>query len=73
MLAAGPPKKEYEVGEHVLAQGWASKDTGVILEIDWIYHYRPGKYTWGYRIKWDNDGPGLAFIFIPQGYLRKIT
>lgn len=67
------PKKEYSIDEKVEVQGWVGKDTGIIIDIDWIYHRRSERHTWGYKIKYDNEGPGLAFIYVPEGYLRKYT
>jgi hypothetical protein len=66
------PAKKYFKGERVKVCGWGSEDTGVIEAIDWIHHYRADAWCWGYKIVFENGGPGLAFTYIPEGYLRKL-
>ncbi len=65
-------KQQYEIGERVEASGWTRSDFGEVEAVDWIYHSRSYSYCWGYKIKFEGEGPGLAFTFIPEGYLRKI-
>lgn len=61
---------KYSVGDRVKSTSWSgSSDTGEIIEIKWIYHSRDFVWKWGYRIRWDNNGPGWAAKFIPEGYL----
>lgn len=60
----------YSVGDRVKSTSWGGgSDTGEILEIKWIYHNRDHVWRWGYRIRWDNKGPGWAAEFIPEVYL----
>ena len=63
--------QKYEIGEYVTASGWVGEDTGTIVDTQWIYHNRLGEHCWGYKIKFEGDGPGLNFNYIPEGYLRK--
>ncbi|MBS3124040.1 hypothetical protein J4437_05400 [Candidatus Woesearchaeota archaeon] len=65
-------KQKYSLEEKVEVCGWVSKDTGTIEDIKWIYHSRLGEYTWGYKVKLDNNKPVLNFSYIPEGYLRKL-
>jgi hypothetical protein len=65
-------KPKYQMLERVKCRGWSgSADFGVIIGIKPIYHIRARRWTWGYKIKWENNGPGLTFEFVPQGYLEK--
>ncbi len=61
----------YRVGERVKVLGWVGKDYGIIKELKVIYHNRLGDLTWGYRVGYEKDGPGLTMDYVPEGYLRK--
>lgn len=65
-----PPK--YSLEERVRVQGWVSTDFGKVKEIKTVYHNRLDQYVWGYRIEYEGEGAGFAFVFIPEGYLRKL-
>jgi len=65
-------KPKYEIGEKVEIQGWAGKVLGIILDIAETYHKRFYEYTWGYKIKFIAKDAGFNFIYIPEGYLRRI-
>ena len=65
-------KPKYSIGQQVKVQGWLRHDFGKILEIRQVYHRRLGEVTWGYRMEYEGDGPGLAFTFVPEGYLSKV-
>ena len=65
-------KPKYEIGEEVEIQGWGGKALGIILDIEEIYHRRLYEYTWGYRIKYIGKDAGLTFVYVPEGYLRRI-
>lgn len=68
------PTPKYIVGQKVKVCGWGSSDIGTIAEIKWIFHNRLGEYVWGYRItNYKENGPGLTFIFVPEGYLRNLN
>lgn len=64
--------QKYALDEKVKVCGWVREDTGIVTDIQWIYHQRMYEYTWGYKIKFDGEGAGLTFTHIPEGYLRKI-
>jgi hypothetical protein len=68
-----PPEPKYALNERVKCLGWGGSDFGTIVGIRWIYHMRLFEYTWGYKINWENNGPGLSFEYVPEGYLRKIA
>ncbi len=63
---------KYSIDERVEASGWMTTAFGKIVEIKWIYHTRLDEWTWGYKIVWENKGPGLALVFVPEGYLKKV-
>ena len=65
-------KPKYEIGEEVEIQGWAGKVLGIILDIAETYHKRFYEYTWGYKIKFIGKDAGLIFVYVPEGYLRRI-
>lgn len=71
VLVDGRPPQKYAIGERVQASGWVSSDFGTVEDISWIYHSRLNEYAWGYRIKFEGEGPGLTFTYIPEGYLGK--
>ena len=48
------------------------KALGIILDIEEIYHRRLYEYTWGYRIKYIGKDAGLTFVYVPEGYIRRI-
>lgn len=69
--ASNEPKK-YKIGERIKCSGWGGNvDFGEIIEIKWIFHARLNRWTWGYKVNWENNGPNLAFVFSPEGYLEK--
>lgn len=64
-------KPKFIIGQRVTVTGWGgTADSGEIVSLKWIYHIRLNKWTWGYEIVWENNGPGFSFVFIPEGYLR---
>lgn len=65
-------EQKYSIGERVKVQGWASFDHGMVQDIQWMYHIRLEEYTWGYRVEYEGSGPGLVFVYVPEGYLRKV-
>jgi hypothetical protein len=65
-----PPK--YSTGQRVRVNGWGGYDFGVIVEIKRTYHNRLREWVWGYQMSYENKGPGLAFDFVPQGYLSDL-
>lgn len=65
-------EQKYKVEERVKVCGWVREDFGIIKDITWIYHNRVGQHCWGYNIVFEGEGPGLTFVYIPEGYLRKI-
>lgn len=67
------PKPKYALNERVKCLGWGGSDFGTIVGIRWIYHLRLFEYTWGYKIKWEKNGPGLSLEYVPEGYLRKVV
>ena len=71
-MSNGTPQK-YTVEQHVNVCGWAGSATGKVKHIQWIYHHRLERYTWGYVIDWDEgqENP-FAMEYIPEGYLREI-
>jgi len=68
----GKPEPQYSLEEKVFVQGWVNSDTGVVLDIQWIYHRRLDKHIWGYKIKYDGKVSVLNLLYVPEGYLRKI-
>lgn len=64
-------EKKYKIGERVKVGGWVREDFGSVEDVQWIYHHRLYEHTWGYKVKFEGEGPGLAFSYIPEGYLRK--
>lgn len=66
-------ESKYPIGSRVESSGWTgSKDEGRVTETKWIYHIRFHEWTWGYKIDWDNNGPGFSFVFIPEAYLNPV-
>jgi len=65
-------EQKYKIGERVKACGWVGEDFGIVKDITWMYHSRLEEYTWGYKIDFEGEGPGLTFAYIPEGYLRKL-
>lgn len=63
---------EYSIDEKVKVQGWIRSDTGRVVDVKWIHHFRLGVDTWGYKVMYDNRGGGLSFTYVPEGYLRKV-
>lgn len=64
--------KKYCIKEHVIVNGWGSSSSGIIADIDWVYHHRLNQYCWGYRINWDEDKHNpFIMTYIPEGYLKK--
>jgi hypothetical protein len=61
---------KYSVGECVIVNSWTQSTECEVLEVAETYHPRMGEYTWGYRV---NKDTGFTFVFIPEGYLRKIN
>jgi hypothetical protein len=67
------PNKDakFSVKERVSSAGLGgSSDVGTIIGIKWVFYHRLEEWTWGYKIDWDNGGPGWAMEFIPEGYLK---
>jgi hypothetical protein len=64
-------EQKYKKDERVKVQGRTRYDTGIIIDVGRVFHTSLVKWVWGYKIKFDNDGPGLSFTYIPEGYLRK--
>lgn len=62
----GEPK--YKIGDVVIANGWV-KDNGRIVDIQKTWHPRLNEWTWGYKIDFFGEGPGLTFTYIPEGYV----
>ncbi|OGF28126.1 hypothetical protein A2303_00165 [Candidatus Falkowbacteria bacterium RIFOXYB2_FULL_47_14] len=61
---------KYSAREKVSCTGFGgTSDSGIIVGIQWIYHNRLEEWTWGYKIDWENQGPGYTAEFIPEGYL----
>jgi len=70
--ATQPPNstQKFNPTNRVQCTGWGgTSDSGVINEIKWIFHNRLGRWTWGYKILWENNGPGFSFTYIPEDYL----
>lgn len=67
---AKPP--EYALGQRVKVCGWVGHDFGTIVDINRVFHNRVGEYTWGYRCRYEGDGPGLSLLYVPEGYLREL-
>lgn len=61
---------KYQVGQRVYVQGWTRSDFGTITGMEWIYHHRLYEYTWGYSCAYENGGPGLTFIYVPEAYIK---
>jgi hypothetical protein len=66
------PQPKFSLNERVKGNGWGGSDYGIVIGIKWIYHLRLFEYTWGYNIKWENNGIGVTYKYIPEGYLEKI-
>lgn len=66
------PSPLYSLDERVEINGGTRYVTGYVRGTKWIYHDRPNRYTWGYRIEYEGETAGLGFEFVPEGYLRKI-
>jgi len=62
----------FKIEERVRVNGWCGSALGVVTGIKWIYHNRLEEYTWGYSVKYDDKDAGFSFIYIPEGYLRKL-
>lgn len=62
-------KQKYSIGEKVTINGWVSQDYGIVEDIRWVYHHRLEKYSWGYKINYLGKGAGLAFLYVPEGYI----
>lgn len=65
--------QKYKIGQRVKARGWVRNDFGTITDIERTYHHRSFKYVWGYKIDFENKGPGLAMLYIPEGYLEDVN
>ena len=66
------PNPKYKKGDHVIVRNWTGSETGVITDVDWIYHHRTYSYTWRYKVKTESGKTGLTLIYIPEGYLKKL-
>lgn len=72
MSAQFETPQKYCKHEHVIVNGWAGSSSGVVLDIQWVYHHRLSEYTWGYCIDWDEGKQNpFSMDYVPQGYLRK--
>jgi hypothetical protein len=66
-----PPK--FKIGERVEVCGILRSVTGTVIDVDWIYHYRMGEYTWGYLCKFDNnENPPTTYNYTPEGYISAL-
>jgi len=62
---------KFNVMNKVSSTGFGgSSDVGIIIGIKWMHHNRLSKWTWGYKVDWENQGPGFAGEYIPECYFE---
>jgi len=64
---------KYKPGERVAVQGWTSRATGTVRDVQRVYHHRLEEHVWGYLVEFDpGQSNPLAMNYVPEGYLRPL-